>query len=202
MKELGLKSRTVKKYKATTNSKHNFPVADNVLNQQFTAKKPNEVWMADITYIPTDEGWLYLAGVEDLCTRKIVGFHMDERMTKSLVLEALDRAYRLQRPKEAVLHHSDRGGQYASNDYQERLKTYNMTSSMSRKGNCYDNACIESFHSILKKELIYLEKFKTRKEAKKRIFEYITCFYNGKRIHSSIGYFTPNEYERMIHSAA
>jgi putative transposase len=202
MKELGLKSRTVKKYKATTNSKHNLPVADNVLNQQFTAKKPNEVWMGDITYVPTDEGWLYLASIEDLCTRKIVGFHMDERMTKSLVLEALDQAYRHQRPRAGVLHHSDRGSQYASNDYQERLKTYNMKGSMSRKGNCYDNACIESFHSILKKELIYLEKFKTRQEARERIFEYITCFYNGKRIHSSIGYFTPNEYERMLHAAA
>lgn len=202
MKELGLKSRTVKKYKATTNSKHDLPVADNVLNQQFSAQKPNEVWMADITYIPTDEGWLYLASIEDLCTRKIVGFHMDERMTKSLVLKALDQAYQLQRPKGNVLHHSDRGSQYASHDYQERLRTYCMISSMSRKGNCYDNACIESFHSILKKELIYLEKFKTRKEAKKRIFEYITCFYNGKRIHSAIGYLTPNQCERMLCSAA
>jgi putative transposase len=202
MKVLGWKSRTVKKYKATTNSKHDLPVADNVPNQQFSAQKPNEVWMADITYIPTDEGWLYLASIEDLCTRKIVGFHMDERMTKSLVLHALDQAYRLQRPKGNVLHHSDRGSQYASHDYQEGLRTYKMTGSMSRKGNCYDNACIESFHSILKKELIYLEKFKTRKEAKERIFEYITCFYNGKTIHSAIGYFSPNQYERMLRSAA
>lgn len=202
MKELGLKSRTVKKYKATTNSKHNLPVADNVLNQKFSAQRPNEVWMTDITYVPTDEGWLYLASVEDLCTRKIVGFHMDERMTKSLVLNALDQAYRLQRPKGNVLHHSDRGSQYASHDYQERLRKYNMTGSMSRKGNCYDNACIESFHSIIKKELVYLEKFKTRKEAKERIFEYITCFYNGKRIHSSIGYLTPNKYEHMLLNAS
>lgn len=202
MKELGLKSRTVRKYKATTNSKHNLPVADNVLNQQFATEKPNQVWTADITYIPTDEGWLYLAGVEDLCTRKIVGFHMDERMTKSLVLEALDQAYRVQHPPEGLIHHSDRGSQYASADYQDRLRKYKMKGSMSRKGNCYDNACIESFHSILKKELIYLNKFKTRKEAKEKIFEYITCFYNGKRIHSSIGYLTPNEYERTLRSAA
>lgn len=202
MKELGLKSRTVKKYKATTNSKHNLPVADNVLNQKFSAQRPNEVWMTDITYVPTDEGWLYLASVEDLCTRKIVGFHMDERMTKSLVLNALDQAYHLQRPKGNVLHHSDRGSQYASHDYQERLRKYNMTGSMSRKGNCYDNACIESFHSIIKKELVYLEKFKTRKEAKERIFEYITCFYNGKRIHSSRGYLTPNKYEHMLFNAS
>ncbi len=202
MKELGLKSRTVKKYKATTNSKHNMPVSENVLNQSFAAEKPNQVWMADITYIPTDEGWLYLSSLEDLCTRKIVGFHMDERMTKELCLKALDQAYRLQKPKGNVLHHSDRGSQYASSDYQQRLKQYGMTGSMRRKGNCYDNACIESFHSVLKKELVYLNKFKTRKEAKEKIFEYITCFYNGKRIHSSIGYFTPNQYERMFHPAA
>ncbi|WP_281940889.1 IS3 family transposase [Paenibacillus tyrfis] len=202
MKELGLKSRTIKKYKATTNSKHNLPVAANVLNQQFQASAPNQVWMTDITYISTDEGWLYLASVMDLYSRKIVGFHMDERMTKSLVIKALDQAYRLQKPRGEVLHHSDRGSQYASLEYQERLKKYKMKGSMSRKGNCYDNACIESFHSVLKKELVYLEKFKTRKEARERIFEYIACFYNGKRIHSSIGYFTPNQYERMYLSAA
>jgi putative transposase len=202
MKELGLKSRTVKKYKATTNSKHNLPVYDNVLNQEFVAKAPNEVWMADITYIHTDEGWLYLASIMDLYSRKIVGFQMSDRMTKSLVLDALDQAYHRQRPTGEVLHHSDRGSQYASLDYQKRLKTYKMKGSMSRKGNCYDNACIESFHSVLKKELIYLEHYKTRAAAKKQIFEYLTCFYNGKRIHSSIGYFTPNQYERMYRLAA
>lgn len=198
MKELGLKSRTVKKYKATTNARHHMPVAENVLNQSFAAEKPNQVWMADMTYIPTEEGWLYLASLEDLCTRKIVGFHMDERMTKELCLKALDRAYRHQKPKGSVLHHSDRGSQYASSDYQRRLKQYGMTGSMSRKGNCYDNACMESFHSVLKKELVYLHKFKTKNEAREKIFEYISCFYNGKRIHSSIGYVTPNQYERMF----
>jgi transposase InsO family protein len=202
MKELGLISRTVKKYKATTNSKHNLPVHENVLNRQFQVAAPNTAWVADITYVPTDEGWLYLASIMDLYSRKIVGFHMDERMTKELVLKALDRAYSQQRPYGEVLHHSDRGSQYASHDYQARLKKYKMKGSMSRKGNCYDNACIESFHSVLKKELVYLEKFKTREQARKRIFEYITCFYNGKRIHSSIGHFTPNEYERMYRSAA
>jgi transposase InsO family protein len=202
MKELGLKSRTVKKYKATTNSKHNLPVHENVLNQQFKVLAPNQAWVTDITYIPTDEGWLYLASVMDLYSRKIVGFHMDERMTKTLVMKALGRSYNQQRPRGEVLHHSDRGSQYASHDYQTLLKKYKMKGSMSRKGNCYDNACIESFHSVIKKELIYLEKFKTREQARKRIFEYITCFYNGKRIHSSIEYFTPNEYERMYRSAA
>ncbi|MNM55666.1 IS2 transposase TnpB [compost metagenome] len=201
MKELGLRSRTVKKYKATTNSKHNLPVHENVLNRQFRPSAPNEAWVADITYIPTNEGWLYLASIMDLYSRKIIGFHMDERMTKELVLTALDRAYSQQQPCGGVLHHSDRGSQYASHDYQARLRTYKMNGSMSRKGNCYDNACIESFHSVLKKELVYLEKFTTRKQAKKRIFEYITCFYNGKRIHSAIGYFTPNEYERMYRDA-
>lgn len=134
MKELGLKSRTVKKYKATTNS-NNMPVAENVLTQTFSAEKPNKVWMADITYVPTDEGWLYLASLEDLCTRKIVGFYMDERMTKELCLKALDQAYRHQRPKEAVLLHSDCGSQCASSEYQARLRQYGMTGSMSRKGN-------------------------------------------------------------------
>ncbi|KIL34451.1 transposase [Gordoniibacillus kamchatkensis] len=202
MKELGLKSRTIKKYKATTNSKHNLPVHENVLDRRFTADAPNRKWVADITYIPTSEGWLYLASIMDLYSRKIVGFHMDERMTKDLVLKALDQAYSLQRPRGEVLHHSDRGSQYASLDYQARLQKYGLKSSMSRKGNCYDNACIESFHSVLKKELIYLEKYKTRAQAKKSIFEYITCFYNGKRIHSAIGYFTPNQRERMYYTAA
>lgn len=202
MKELGLKSRTVKKYKATTNSRHNLPVYDNVLAQKFSAQAPNQVWMADITYIPSKEGWLYLASIMDLYTRKIVGWHMDKRMTKELVLEALDQAYRRQRPQDEVLHHSDRGSQYASHEYQERLKKYGMKGSMSRKGNGYDNACIESFHSILKKELVYLETFSTRAEAKKRIFEYIACFYNGKRIHSSIGYVTPNQCERTYRKTA
>lgn len=183
MKRLGLKSRTVKEYKATTNSKHHLPVAENVLNQTFTANAPGKVWMTDITYIPTDEGWLYLASVMDLYTRKIVGFHMGERMTKELVIAALDQAYNRQRPAPGLLHHSDRGSQYASTEYQKRLEKYQMIGSMSRKGNCYDNACIESFHSVLKKELVYLEKFKTREQAKRAIFEYITCFYNGKRIH-------------------
>lgn len=201
MKELGLRSRTVKKYKATTNSNHSLPVHENKLNQQFVAEAPNQVWMADITYIPTDEGWLYLASIMDLYQREIVGWYADKQMTKALVLKALDRAYEKKQPKGQVLHHSDRGSQYASKDYQDRLEQYKMLGSMSRKGNCYDNACIESFHSIIKKELIYLEKFKTREEAKKHIYEYIEFFYNRKRIHSSIGYFSPTEYERMYYKS-
>jgi len=200
MKELGLKSRTVKKYKATTNSRHSLPVHENTLNQQFQAAAPNQVWTADITYVPTDEGWLYVASIMDLYSRKIVGWHADQRMTKELVLTALDRAYRQRRPKGQVLHHSDRGSQYASQDYQTRLIQYGMKGSMSRKGNCYDNACIESFHSVLKRELVYLTHFRTRDEAKQRLFEYIELFYNRKRIHSTIGYVSPHRFERMYYS--
>lgn len=197
MKENGIRSRTVKKYKATTNSKHSLPVQENVLNREFTASKPNEKWVTDITYVSTNEGWLYLASVMDLYSRKIVGWHMSERMTKELVLQALKQAYGRQHPEQGLIHHSDRGSQYASLDYQKQLQIYEMIGSMSRKGNCYDNACIESFHSVLKKELIYLNKYETREEAKKSIFEYIEVFYNNQRIHSSIDYNTPSDYERM-----
>jgi putative transposase len=200
MKEEGLRSKTIKKYKATTNSKHSLPVFENKLNQEFKVDQPNKVWVADITYIPTAEGWLYLASVMDLYSRKIIGWSVDKTMTKELVIQALKRAYnRQQPPKESVLHHSDRGSQYCSKDYQKLLKSYKMDVSMSRKGNCYDNACIESFHSVLKKELIYLTKYKTREQAKKEIYEYIEVFYNAKRIHSSNGYLSPLEYEQMYY---
>jgi putative transposase len=193
------RSKTVRKYKATTNSKHNLPLHENVLNQDFTASKPNEKWVTDITYVPTGEGWLYLASVMDLYSRKIVGWHMSDRMTKELVLQALRQAHGRQQPAGEVLHHSDRGSQYASYDYQKQLQAYSMTSSMSRKGNCYDNACIESFHSIIKKELIYLNKYETRSEAEQSIFEYIEVFYNNERIHSSIQYCTPTDFERQYY---
>lgn len=199
MKKQQWRSRTVKKYKATTNSKHDLPVQENVLNQEFTASKPNEKWVTDITYIPTLEGWLYLASVMDLYSRKIVGWHMSDRMTKELVLQALKQAHGRQQPDTAVLHHSDRGSQYASHDYQKQLQLYSMIGSMSRKGNCYDNACIESFHSLIKKELIYLNKYETREEAQKSIFEYIEIFYNNERIHSAIGYSTPSDFERAYY---
>ena len=195
MKNQQWRSRTVKKYKATTNSKHSLPVQDNVLSQEFIASKPNEKWVTDITYVATGEGWLYLASVMDLYSRKIIGWHMSDRMTKELVLQALKQAYGRQQPDGEVLHHSDRGSQYASNDYQKQLQLYSMIGSMSRKGNCYDNACIESFHSIIKKELIYLNKYETRAEAERSIFEYIEVFYNNERIHSTIGYSTPSDYE-------
>jgi putative transposase len=199
MKTQGMISRTVKKYKATTNSKHSLPVYENILNRQFRVKKPNQVWVTDITYVPTHEGWLYVASVMDLFSRKIVGWHADSRMKKELVLTALDRAYQNQQPSGTVLHHSDRGSQYASHAYQKRLKKYRMHVSMSRKGDCYDNACIESFHSLLKRELVYLSTFFTRKQAKQKIFEYIEVFYNRKRIHSTLGYVSPLKFESMYY---
>lgn len=196
------KSCTVKKYKATTNSKHKNPVSENILDRQFHVSEPNQAWVTDITYISTNEGWLYLASVMDLYSRKIVGWSMDKTMTKELVMDALKMAYRRHKPGKGLVHHSDRGVQYASKEYQKLLKQYGMIGSMSRKGNCYDNACIESFHGILKRELVYQTKYSTRLEARKSLFEYIEFFYNAKRIHSTIGYHTPNEFEQMFYKRA
>lgn len=193
MQELGLRSCVSRKFKVqTTDSNHNLRIAPNLLNQQFKVKKPNRVWVADITYIPCREGRLYLASVLDLCTRKIVGWRLQDHMTTDLVLGALQDAYVAEKPKQGLMHHSDRGSQYASEDYQEQLKTYEMEISMSRKGNCYDNACIESFHSILKKELIYCNpRFRTKEQAYDEIYSYIEFFYNRKRIHGALGYLSP-----------
>ena len=197
MKAMGLKSITSKKYKATTNSKHAMPVHENVLEQQFKVLAPNKVWVTDITYIATGEGWLYLASVMDLFSRRIVGWSMGSRMTSELVLDALDHAYKRRKPKPGLIHHSDRGSQYAGADYQERLASYKMIGSMGRKGNCYDNACIESFHSTLKKELVYQTKYKTRKQAIKELNAYIEFDYNRLRLHSTLGYKTTHRFEQM-----
>lgn len=196
MQENGLRSKTVKKHKATTNSNHTYPVYPNLLNQQFYASKPGAVWVSDITYVWTQEGWLYLATVMDLYARRIIGWHMSHRMTKDLTIQALQRAMNHLPPKPGLIHHSDRGSQYAATAYQAMLRSHGIRTSMSRKGNCYDNACIESFHSIIKKELIFHEKYRTREEAKKSIFDYIMTFYNYERIHSAIYYFTPLQYEK------
>nr|WP_244917142.1 IS3 family transposase [Paenibacillus castaneae] len=197
MKAMGLKSITSKKYKATTNSKHTMPVHDNVLDRQFKVLAPNKVWVTDITYIATSEGWLYLASVMDLFSRQIVGWSMGSRMTRELVLDALDHAYKRRKPEPGLIHHSDRGSQYASEDYQERLLQYKMIGSMSRKGNCYDNACIESFHSTLKKELVYQTKVRTRKQAIIELNNYIEFDYNRLRLHSTLGYKTTHRFEQM-----
>lgn len=194
MSENGIKSRVSKKFKATTNSKHKLPVAENILKREFTVNKPNEKMVSDITYLWTDEGWLYIAGIMDLCGQKIVGLSMSERMTKELVINALNNGYqRMGRPTGVILH-SDRGAQYCSNDYQLLIKKYGFTCSMSRKGNCWDNAPMESFWGKLKCEWLFGKHFKTRKEARAAVFEYVEIFYNRQRIHASNGYLTPEEY--------
>lgn len=198
MREKGLRSRTVRKFRVTTtDSTHGLPVAPNLLNQQFQTTAPNKVWVTDITYIWTSQGRMYLACVMDLFTRKIVGWSLKSNMTNTLVLEALDQAVAAQRPAPGLMHHTDRGSQYASLEYQEQLKKYGMVCSMSRKGNCYDNACIESFHSLIKRELVYLEKFTSKQIAEQKIYWYIEFFYNRKRKHSSLGYKSPDRFEAM-----
>lgn len=201
MKAEGIRSKTVKKYKATTNSKHSLPVYPNLLNQEFQVDAPGMVWVADITYIHTSEGWLYLATIMDLYSRRILGWHMSHRMTKELVIRALKRAIGRQKPTEGLIHHSDRGSQYASHEYQEILRKHGIITSMSRKGNCYDNACIESFHGIIKRELIYRVKYLTRQKAVDDIVEYIESFYNYERIHSNNNYRSPLEKEQAYYSA-
>lgn len=196
MRENNIYSCLRKKFKATTNSNHSYPVAPNLLEQDFTAKKPNEIWLGDITYIPTEEGWLYLAAVEDVFNRKVVGWSMDSTMTRELTIAAITQAIGRQQPGKGLIFHSDRGVQYAAYDYQDTLRANGIIQSMSRKGNCYDNACMESFFSSLKKDLIYRRRFKTRQEAKLAIVEYIETFYNSRRLHSKLGYKSPNEYEQ------
>lgn len=199
MKELELRSCVSRKFKVnTTNSNHSLPLAPNLLNQSFTVEEPNKVWAADITYIPCRQGRQYLASILDLCTREVVGWRLGDRMTTELVLGALEDAYEAKKPPEGLIHHSDRGTQYASEAYRTKLAEYNMVPSMSRKGNCYDNACKESFFSLLKKELIYCTKFNTKKQAYKEIFHYIEFFYNRKRIHSSLNYLSPVQFATLF----
>lgn len=180
----------------TTDSRHDLPVAPNLLGQDFSAQAPDEKWVSDITYVPTREGWLYLAAILDLFSRKVVGWSMDQTMTASLVTQALRMALHSRRPASPLLHHSDRGGQYASYAYQELLKANAFQVSMSRSGNVYDNAVMESFFGSLKTELIYHQQFRTIQEAKTHIFAYIEGFYNNRRRHSSLGYVSPDEFER------
>lgn len=194
MKEYGIRARHKRKFKATTNSNHKLPVAPNLLNQDFTTSAPDQTWVADITYIPTQEGWLYLATVMDVYTRMIVGWAMDKRMTRELVINALHMAYWRRKPRAGLIHHSDRGGQYCSADYQDLLKKYGMQVSMSRKGNCWDNAVMESFYNSLKNERVFHENYLTRQEAKDDLVDYIEVFYNRKRRHSGLGYRSPAQH--------
>ncbi len=190
-RELGLRCRQKRKFKATTNSNHGMPVAENLLNQTFTANAPNEVWLTDITYVPTAEGWLYLAGIKDLFTCEIVGYAMAERMTQELTARALFRAAQQKRPAPGLIHHSDRGSQYCAQDYRQLLEQFGMKASMSRRGNCYDNAPMESFWGSLKNELVHHCRYATRAEAMASIREYIEIFYNRQRRHSRLGYIAP-----------
>jgi transposase InsO family protein len=189
--KLGLRCRQARKFKATTNSNHSLPVADNRLGQNFAATRPSEVWVTDITYIQTREGWLYLAGVKDLYTCEIVGYAMGAGMSQELTGQALIRAVRHKRPPPGLIHHSDRGSQYCSRGYQALLKQFHMIPSMSRKGNCYDNAPMESFWGTLKNELVHHRRYRTREEARAEITEYIEIFYNRQRRHSKLGNLSP-----------
>jgi len=199
MREAGLRGKCRKRFKPqTTDSKHDFPIAPNLVNREFTAEAPNQLWLSDITYIPTLEGWLYLASIIDVFSRRIIGWAMDDNMRKELALSALEMAVTSRRPDSGLIHHSDRGSQYASKDYRKALKSQDIDCSMSGKGNCYDNAMKESFFHTLKVECVHGEVFETRKQAKSVIFEYIEAFYNRSRIHSGLGYSTPLEVETAV----
>ena len=196
MKTHGIRAKTVRRFVRTTDSRHTLPVAGNVLDRQFRPVRPNTAWSADVTYIPTADGWLYLAVVEDLFSRRIVGWSMDATMTSRLVVDALDMALRRRVPEQGLLAHSDRGSQYASEHYQRLLAEHGITCSMSGVAQCWDNAPVESFFASLKRELVHHERYTTREEAKASIFEYVEAFYNRVRRHSSLGYLSPEEFER------
>jgi transposase InsO family protein len=197
MREQRIRAKTGRKFvPRTTDGRHANPVAANALDRQFGAALPNQKWAADITYVPTDEGWLYLAGVIDLCSRKLVGWSMADHLRTGLVADALRMALARRNPSGAgLLHHSDRGVQYASDDYQRLLSSNGLTCSMSNKGDCWDNAVMESFWGTLKSELVNHEHYATREQARASIFEYIEVFYNRQRLHSTLGYLSPEQFE-------
>ena len=196
-RENNLEPKAARRFKVmSTDSNHKLPVAPNVLDRKFTAKEPDKIWLTDITYVPTAEGWLYLAAVMDLYSRRIVGWAMSDSLHRQLVIKALQMAITIRRPPPGLLHHSDRGSQYASDEYQALLTRARMVISMSRKGNCYDNAPIESFFSTLKSEHIHFQKYRTRNDAKTDVFAYIEGFYNRQRLHSSLGYWSLVQFEQ------
>jgi len=199
MREEGLQAKGRRRFvPRTTDSTHDQPVAPNVLDRQFAAARPNCTWVADITYVRTDEGWLYLAGVMDLFSRKIVGWSMTDHLRADLPAAAMKMGLSRRRPPAGLLHHSDRGVQYACDDYQGLLGEHRIQVSMSGKGDCYDNAVMESFWSTLKGELVHHEQYRTRDEARQSIFEYIETFYNRQRLHSSLGYLSPEAFEAAL----
>jgi transposase InsO family protein len=197
--KLGIRCKQVKKFKATTNSGHSFPVAANLLQQNFTAEAPNKVWVSDLTYISTEEGWLYCAAHKDLFTGEIVGYALGPRITRHLVEESLLKAVRIKRPDQGLIHHSDRGSQYCSPKFQTLLEHLAITPSMSRKGNCYDNAPMESFWGTMKNELIYHRRYKTREQAIRETTEYIEIFYNRERRQKRLGFLSPAGYEQAFY---
>lgn len=199
-RELNLRCRGRRKFKVTTDSKHHFQVADNLLQRDFNATAPNQVWLADITYIPTAEGWLYLSGVKDIFTKEIVGYHMSDRLTQNLTGRALLKAVRHKKPPPGLCHHSDRGSQYCALDYRKMLERFGMRVSMSGRGNCYDNAPMESFWGSLKNELVYHQRYVTRQQAESSIREYIEIFYNRQRRHSALGYLSPAAFESEFYN--
>ena len=202
MKVLRLQVKRKRKYKVTTDSNHRLPVAENVLDRQFLPTEPNQAWGVDITYLWTQEGWLYLAVVIDLYSRRVVGWAMDRRMKKALVIRALMMAVNLRRPAAGLIHHSDRGSQYASHDYQKLLKRFGMVTSMSRKGNCWDNSPVERFFSSLKREWTGDRLYRTRREAIADVREYVAVYYNSRRLHSTLGYKTPLDYDKKLNKVS
>lgn len=198
MKEAKVKAKQHQKFKVTTNSNHKQPVFENLLNREFDVDQIDRAYAADVTYIWTQEGWLYLAVVIDLCSRKVVGWSMSSRMKAKLVCDALQMALWRRRAAAGLIHHSDRGSQYASKLFRRLLKAHGILGSMSRKGDCWDNAVVESFFGSLKQELVQWRNYQTRYEAQQDILEYIAVFYNGSRLHSYLGYMSPNDFERQL----
>jgi transposase InsO family protein len=199
MNTQGIRAKTHRRFRVcTTDSSHGNPVASNLLNREFAADRPDTKWATDITYIPTDDGFVYLAGVMDLCSRRIVGWSMADTLETTLVCDALAMAVKTRRPAPGLLHHSDRGVQYTSGEYRAELESIGAECSMSRRGNCYDNAAKESFWGKLKTEMVHHERFRTRAHARAAVFDYIEVFYNRQRLHSSLGYLSPEQFEATL----
>jgi putative transposase len=195
MRIVGLKGCPKRRFRITTQRDPSHAVADNLVEQDFTAAGPNERWASDITYISTHQGWLYLAVVMDLYSRRIIGWSMDRWISRHLAIDALNMALGVRLPEDTLIHHSDRGAQYTSDDFRDVLRKHGIQCSMSGRGNCYDNAAVESFFGLLKREWVNHRHYRTREEARADIFEYIECFYNRKRLHSYVGYISPADYE-------
>jgi len=197
MKQHYIRAKTKRRYRITTDSKHNYPIVKDLVKRQFIVPSPNRVWASDITYVRTDEGWLYLAVVMDLYSRRIVGWSMKDRLHRQLVIDAFEQAVGRRNPPKGLIFHSDHGSQYASHEFRALVRKHHARSSMSRTGNCYDNACMESFFKTYKTEVVYDQRYFNRKEGMNSTFEYIEVFYNNQRRHSVLGYLSPAQFERQ-----